>query len=67
MLLAEESTYLSIDYRQCGLGSNICGPEPLEKYKIYLKEETRFGFVMRPYSRQAGDMLTLARVLPEKI
>ena len=66
-LEAEELTTLSIDYRQCGLGSNICGPEPLEPYKIYLTEETEFQFVMRPYSRQLGDMMKLARVLPEEI
>ena len=66
-LEAEELTTLSIDYRQCGLGSNICGPEPQEHYKIYLTEETEFQFVMRPYSRQLGDMMKLARVLPEEI
>lgn len=63
----EELTTLSIDYRQCGVGSNICGPEPQEQYKIYLTEEAEFQFVMRPYSRQLGDMMKLARVLPEEI
>ena len=64
-LEAEDMTTLSIDYRQCGLGSNICGPEPQEQYKIYLTEPVEFTFVMRPYNRQLGDMMVLGRVLPE--
>ncbi len=66
-LEAEDEVTLSIDYRQCGLGSNICGPEPQEQYKLYLNEEASYSFVMRPYSRQLGAFMTYARVLPEEV
>lgn len=65
-LEAEDETTLSIDYRQCGLGSNICGPEPQEKYKLYLDEEASYSFVMKPYSRQLGEFMTFARLVPEE-
>ncbi|MGI6238642.1 MAG: glycoside hydrolase family 2 TIM barrel-domain containing protein [Christensenellales bacterium] len=66
-LEAEDTTTLSIDYRQCGLGSNICGPEPEEKYKLYLNEPAEYGFVMKPYTRQIGNMMTFGRIVPEEI
>ena len=59
-------TVLNIDYRQGGLGSNICGPEPQEKYRAYLKETASFTLVLTPYNRQLGEMMNFARVLPEK-
>lgn len=42
----EESGYtvLCIDYRQNGIGSNSCGPELLEKYRL---DETEFTFAFR--------------------
>lgn len=65
-LEAEDETTLSIDYRQCGLGSNICGPEPQEHFKLYLDEEESFSFLMKPYSRQLGEFATFARMRPEE-
>ena len=62
-----EATVLSIDYAQGGIGSNICGPEPMEEYKLYLKETVSFAFVMRPYNRQNLDLVTGMRVMPEKV
>jgi len=59
-----DETVISIDYRQCGVGSNICGPEPQEQYKLYLKEDTEFSFVMKPYNRQLGSLMTFGRVVP---
>lgn len=56
---------LSIDYRQHGVGSNICGPEPEEQYKLYLKAPETFTFVMKPYTRQTLSLMTAARRLPE--
>ncbi len=43
----EESPYtvLCLDYRQSGIGSNSCGPELLEKYR--LEEEFRFAVRMK--------------------
>ena len=62
-----DETVISIDYRQCGVGSNICGPEPMEQYKLYLNEPAEYSFVMKPYNRQMGSMMTFARILPEEI
>jgi beta-galactosidase/beta-glucuronidase len=56
---------LSVDYRQHGLGSNICGPEPEEPFKLYLKQPETFTFVIKPYTRQTLTLMTAARRLPE--
>ena len=61
-----DDTIVSIDYRQCGVGSNICGPEPQEKYKLYLDEPAEYSFVIKPYNRQYGDFMTFARLLPQE-
>ncbi len=66
-VVSDDVTVLSLDYRQHGLGSNICGPEPQEKYKLYFKEPVTFSFLMRPYSRQYGEMLHFARCGAEEI
>jgi len=34
-----ESTVVDIDLAQTGLGSSSCGPEAMEKYKLYLKDK----------------------------
>jgi hypothetical protein len=47
----EEMTVLSLDWRQHGLGSNICGPEPLEKDKLYFTKPVTFQLMIRPYQR----------------
>lgn len=62
-----EATVLSIDYAQGGIGSNICGPEPMENYKLYLKAPVTFSFVMRPYNRQNLDLTTGMRMMPENV
>ncbi len=62
-----EETVVSIDYRQCGVGSNICGPEPMEQYKEYLTQGAEYTFVMKPYNRQLGEMMTFGRIVPEEI
>ncbi len=41
---------LHIDLAQGGLGSNSCGPEPLEKYRLYLKDERAYAFLIVPFS-----------------
>ena len=61
-----EETVVSIDYRQCGVGSNICGPEPMEQYKEYLTQGAEYAFVMKPYNRQLGEMMTFGRIVPEE-
>lgn len=64
-LVEAKDNVLSIDYRQNGLGSNICGPEPEEKDKLYLKEKVYFSFVMKPFTRQTHLFTTAFRRLPE--
>lgn len=39
-----ESITLLLDGAMGGLGSNSCGPEPLEKYKLFLKESKTYCF-----------------------
>ena len=65
-LRPEEHTVLSLDWRMGGVGSNSCGPEPQEKYRLFLTEPASFTLVLAPYNRQLGEMMTFARVLPEK-
>lgn len=48
-LTAIDQTVLSLDYRQGGLGSNICGPEPQEQYKLYFKEPVQMRLLLRPW------------------
>lgn len=45
----EESPYtvLCLDYRQSGIGSNSCGPDLLEKYRMN-EEAFSFGFRLKP-------------------
>lgn len=66
-LESAQATVLSIDYAQGGIGSNICGPEPMEHYKLFLKETASFSFVMRPYNRQDMDFTTGMRIMPENV
>ncbi len=65
-LKAEDRTVLSLDWRMGGVGSNSCGPQPQEKYQLFLKETASFTVVLTPYNRQLGEMLNFARRLPEK-
>ena len=62
-----DASILSLDYRQHGLGSNICGPEPEMAHQLMLTEPVTFTFVMKPYSRQTLKLMTAARRLPEKV
>ena len=54
-------TWVSLDLAIGGLGSNSCGPEPLEEYRLYLKEEKNFTFYLRPVERQAISFSAAAR------
>ncbi len=46
-LEARDETIVRIDYRHHGIGTNSCGPNPLEKYEFSDKEFS-FGFKMKP-------------------
>lgn len=43
-----EYTVFCLDYTQSGVGSNSCGPELKEEYRIDEKE-FNFSFVLTPY------------------
>ncbi len=49
----DDLTQVLIDGRMGPLGSNSCGPEPLEEHKLYLKEPVDFDFVLMPVDLQA--------------
>lgn len=46
-LQKEETLYLHLDYGQSGIGSNSCGPELLEKYRINHAFEYQFKIAMK--------------------
>lgn len=50
----EDLTVLSLDARMGALGSNSCGPEPLEADRLYLTEPLSFTLLVQPYNRQLG-------------
>ena len=45
-LVPSEYTVLCIDYKQDGIGSNSCGPEPEEQYR-FTENEFDFSFGLR--------------------
>jgi beta-galactosidase/beta-glucuronidase len=55
---------LNIDAAQCGLGSESCGPGPLEKYTLN-PEPMELEFVIRPAVNGADDLFMKARRAPE--
>jgi hypothetical protein len=44
------------------LGSNSCGPEPLEKDRLRLDKHYTFNFVFKPYNAQNISTLTAAKL-----
>lgn len=46
-LKPSEETFVSIDYKQSGIGSNSCGPELAEEYRLSEKKFS-FAFTVRP-------------------
>ena len=57
-LKQRDLTVVHLDYRHNGLGSNSCGPEPLEKY-LLKAEPMSFSVRLRPIM---GDIATYMRV-----
>ena len=49
-LQPSDNTILCLDYAQSGIGSNSCGPELLEKYRLDSKE-FEFGIKLIPYKK----------------
>jgi beta-galactosidase len=46
-LISDGKTHLRIDYKVSGIGSNSCGPELMEKYRLSEKNIT-FNFTISP-------------------
>ena len=46
-LVKENDTIIRIDYKNSGVGSNSCGPEMLDKYKLKEKHIENFSFCFR--------------------
>ena len=63
-LKSEDTIYLNIDLAQTGLGSNACGPLPMEKYKLYPKKR-EFAYTVKPFSNGSCDLMDSARKLPK--
>ena len=45
-LQADGKTHVRVDYKDSGLGSNSCGPEMPEKYRL-AEKDIDFGFIIR--------------------
>ena len=54
---------LCVDYAHCGLGNASCGPPVLDEYRLD-PEACRFGFSLRPYAPERGDLHRVARERP---
>ena len=46
-LKTDGMTHIRIDYKVSGIGSNSCGPQLADKYRLQEKEFT-FNFTMQP-------------------
>jgi beta-galactosidase/beta-glucuronidase len=62
-LIEQDATYLYLDYAQCGLGSQSCGPGPLEKY-LLKPQPVSFPVRLRPFDAQASSPMRLSREIP---
>lgn len=58
----EEITWL-IDGAMGPLGTNSCGPEPMEKDRLYLKEPRSFHFTFMPFDTQTLSVDGAAKVI----
>lgn len=58
------ATWLHLDAVQGGLGSNSCGPEPLEAYRA-MPQRRQFSCFMRPYAEGLHDPFERSATLPE--
>ncbi|MDR1598677.1 MAG: DUF4981 domain-containing protein [Oscillospiraceae bacterium] len=59
----EDMIELTIDGRMGPLGSNSCGPEPLEETLLYLREPYAFSFRFAPINLQAESLASAAERL----
>jgi len=59
-LVRRDFITLNLDHRHNGLGSNSCGPGPLEKYKLYTRD-FKFTVRLKPFSSRSASPAMLAR------
>ena len=59
-----DTVWLTIDAVQSGLGSNSCGPEPLQAYRL-IPEPVRLSLLIKPYGNGLHDAFRLAAHWPE--
>jgi beta-galactosidase/evolved beta-galactosidase subunit alpha len=64
-LVKQDTITLNLDYRHNGLGTNSCGPGPLEKYQLHA-EEFRFSVRLKPFSVNAASPAALSKQIIEK-
>jgi beta-galactosidase len=64
-LPASTSTVLCVSSRTLGVGSNGCGPRPLDQYIVWT-EPTTFSYVLRLLPAGQGDLPALGRVAPQR-
>ena len=57
-LIKQDFITLNLDYRHNGLGTNSCGPGPLEKYLLHA-EPFRFTVSLKPFNRNGGSPTAL--------
>ena len=65
-LQRRDETTLNLDYRQGGLGSNSCGPGPLEEYLLQAVEAS-FAVRLRPFAGDAETAERLSKIWVEEI
>ncbi|WZL77759.1 glycoside hydrolase family 2 TIM barrel-domain containing protein [Eubacteriales bacterium mix99] len=59
-LVKQDFITWNLDYRQIGLGTNSCGPAPLEKYLLHM-EPFRFSIRLKPFSINAVSPVALSK------
>ncbi|KPL07603.1 hypothetical protein AMJ86_03840, partial [bacterium SM23_57] len=59
-LFRRDEVYWTIDYRQCGLGGNSCGPMTLPQYLV-LPATYKFSILFRPISPNREEIRNLGR------
>ena len=63
-LKPSESTFVTIDYKQSGIGSNSCGPELFEKYR-FNEKEFKCSFRIKPVVTSEIDAFEESRIVFE--
>lgn len=59
-LVPRKETIINLDYRMSGVGSNSCGPELLERYRLS-ETQIRFRLRMKPVNTEQNAILNIVR------